>query len=84
MLEPWDFVHFPAGVTHVVVGAGDAPCAVLFIGHRDPSGTEELFYPSSALARKYNAEAPQPTDDPNVAYSDVEGRKPCDAPRWPL
>jgi hypothetical protein len=54
-LETWDFVHFPAGVTHVVVGL-DGPCAVLFIGHREDP--ETLFYPESELARRYGAEAP--------------------------
>ena len=81
ILEPWDFVHFPAGATHVVVGV-DEPCALLFIGHRaDP---EELFYPASALARLYGAEAPEPTPDPRVAYSDTPPRAPVEAPPWPL
>jgi uncharacterized cupin superfamily protein len=81
MLEPWDFVHFPAGVSHVVVGT-DEPCAVLFIGHREDP--EVLFYPESTLARRYNAESPKPTPDPKVAYSDVEPRVPMEAPEWPL
>jgi len=33
-LRQWDFVHCPAGVEHVFVGAGDGPCAVLMIGSR--------------------------------------------------
>jgi uncharacterized cupin superfamily protein len=80
ILEPWDFVHFPAGVSHVVVGL-DAPSAVLFIGHREEP--ERLFYPASELARRYGAESPQPTADPDVAYADVESRKPVEA-SWPL
>ena len=82
MLETWDFVHFPAGVTHVCVGVEDGPCAILFIGHREHP--EVLFYPASALARRYNAEAPEPTPDPEVAYSDVKRREPINPPRWPL
>jgi uncharacterized cupin superfamily protein len=31
-LRQWDFVHCPAETKHVVVGAGDGPCAVLAIG----------------------------------------------------
>jgi uncharacterized cupin superfamily protein len=81
-LETWDFVHFPAGVTHVVVGL-DEPCAVLFTGHRELPDVE-LFYPASELARRYNAESPRPTPDPEVAYSDVTRRQPVGAPRWPL
>ena len=80
-LETWDFVHLPVGVSHVLVGM-DAPAAVLAIGHR--SEDLELFYPASELARKYGAEAPEPTPEPRVAYSDVGPRQPCDPPDWPL
>ena len=80
-LETWDFVHFPAGVTHVVVGL-DEPCAVLFVGYRDDP--ERLFYPASELARRYGAEAPEPTPDPAVAYADVKKRELVASPRWPL
>lgn len=83
MLEPWDFVHFPAGTTHVVVGTDDGPCAVLIVGHREVPEVE-LFYPASELARRYSAESPQPTADPELAYSDVIRRQPADAPHWPL
>ena len=68
-LEAWDFVHCPAGVSHVFVGAGNGPCLILMIGHRPQR--EQLFYPANDLARKYGAEAPEPTPDPHVAYSDV-------------
>ncbi len=82
-LGPWDFVHCPAGATHVFVGAGDGPCALLAIGHRE-KGEEPLFYPASDLARRYGAEAPEPTPDPKVAYSDVKQRVPVDPPEWPI
>jgi uncharacterized cupin superfamily protein len=81
-LGPWDFVHFPAGVTHVLVGEGEAPCAVLFIGHR--SKDVELFYPESELARRHGAEAPEPTPNPGVAYSDVGPREERQPPEWPV
>ena len=83
MLEAWDFVHFPPGSTHVCVGEGDSPCAVLIVGHREPGGVE-LFYPASELARRFGAEAPEPTAEPRVAYSDVGRREPVEAPAWPL
>lgn len=82
-LETWDFVHCPPGVSHVFVGT-DGPCALLAIGHRPAGDVEKLFYPESELARKYNAEAPEPTPDPKVAYSDVGPRTEVDAPKWPL
>ena len=80
-LGPWDFVHCPPGVSHVFVGAGDGPCALLAIGHRPEN--HELYYPECELARPHGAEAPEPTPDPRVAYSDVERPAPCDPPDWP-
>jgi uncharacterized cupin superfamily protein len=82
LLEPWDFVHLPAGTTHVCVGEGEAPCAVLLVGHREPG--VELFYPASELARRFGASSPESTADPRVAYSDVGRRQPVDPPAWPL
>ena len=81
-MKAWDYVHCPPGVSHVFVGAGDGPCAILMIGHR-PAG-HELYYPESELARRYGAEAPQPTADPRVAYSDVAPRERIPAPDWPI
>ncbi len=81
-LKTWDFVHCPPGVSHVFVGAGDGPCVMLMIGHRPEK--EQLFYPESELARRYGAEAPEPTPDPRVAYSDVTRWEVTDPPKWPL
>jgi uncharacterized cupin superfamily protein len=83
-LFPWDFVHCPAGTTHVFVGDGDAPCALLAVGYRPGKDKERIFYPESELARRYHAEAPEPTPDPAVAYSDVKPRVKGDPPAWPL
>jgi quercetin dioxygenase-like cupin family protein len=33
-LRRWDYVHCPAGTQHVIVGAGDGPCAVFAVGAR--------------------------------------------------
>ena len=57
-LTAYDFVHCPPGVSHVFVGDGEEPCALLAIGHRPARGQEQLFYPTNQLARRYNAEAP--------------------------
>ena len=81
-LKAWDFVHCPAGVSHVFVGAGDGPCTILMIGHRPEENP--LCYPESELARPHGAEAPEPTPDPRIAYSDVEPWKETEAPAWPL
>lgn len=34
-LRQWDFVHCPAEASHIIVGAGDAPCAILAVGARE-------------------------------------------------
>ena len=81
-LKAWDFVHCPPGVSHVFVGAGDGPCALLMIGHRPE--TQQLFYPKSELAARHGAETTEPTPDPKVAYSDVTPRKEVEPPAWPV
>ena len=65
-LKAWDFVHSPAGTDHVIVGAGDGPCAILAVGRRPD---KELFYPVSELAGRYGASAEQDTPDPKQAYA---------------
>ena len=47
-LRAWDFVHCPAGTSHVFVGAGDGPCAILMVGARGEGAT--VHYPVSAVA----------------------------------
>ena len=81
-LKAWDFVHCPPGVSHVFVGAGDGPCTVLMIGHRPAK--EQLCYPESELARPHGAEAPEPTPEPRVAYSDVPKWGDIEPPDWPF
>jgi len=81
-LEAWDYVHCPPGVTHVFVGAGDGPCAMLMIGHR-PADLE-LFYPESELARRHGAETAMPTSEPRKAYSDCPRWEETEVPDWPM
>jgi uncharacterized cupin superfamily protein len=69
-LKAWDFVHCPAGVEHVFVGAGDGPCVILMTGARPPD--EKLFYPVSELAARYGASAEEATPDPKQAYARFE------------
>jgi uncharacterized cupin superfamily protein len=71
-LRTGDFLFLPPGTAHVVVGAGDAPCAVLMAGTRkDP---EELLYPVSAAAAKYGASVEEETSDEDAAYAGIEAR----------
>jgi uncharacterized cupin superfamily protein len=66
-LRQWDFLHCPAGVEHIFVGAGDGPCAVLMIGSRRVDGAH---YPVNAVAAKYDASVKRATDEPAEAYAD--------------
>ena len=81
-LRQWDYFHCPAGVRHVIVGAGEGPCAVLMIGARPE--VEELHYPASEVAARHGASAAATTDDPDEAYADWPGDyEPARLP-WPF
>ena len=80
-LRQWDYFHCPAGTRHIIVGAGEGPCAVLMIGARPE--VEELHYPESEVAAKYGASATKTTDDPDEAYAEWPGEyEPVRLP-WP-
>jgi uncharacterized cupin superfamily protein len=66
-LRAWDFVNLPAGTDHIVIGAGDGPCALLMAGAR--SEDEELLYPRSEVALRHGAGAEATTPDPALAYA---------------
>lgn len=80
-LKAWDFVHCPPGTSHVFVGAGEGPCALLMIGHRPAQ--HDLYYPQSELARRHGAETGEATPDPRVAYAGDQLPRPIDPPGWP-
>jgi uncharacterized cupin superfamily protein len=66
-LKQWDFVHCPPWTKHVFVGAGDGPCAILMVGRRPEE--EELLYPVSEVARKYDAGVEEETTSGKEAYA---------------
>jgi uncharacterized cupin superfamily protein len=79
------FIHFPAGTAHVMVGAGDAPCAVLMVGTRDESQSDpERWgeYPVDAVAAKYGASVSEHTRDADVAYADRPSFVATETPPW--
>ena len=80
-LRQWDYFHCPADTSHVIVGAGHGPCAILMVGAR----TEvTIRYPVSEVAAKYGASVAKETSDPNEAYADWPGEYvPVRLP-WPL
>lgn len=68
-LRAWDFVHCPPGTAHVMVGAGQGPCAILMVGSRK-GDDEQVTYPVNELAAKYGASVTGETHSPEEAYAD--------------
>ena len=66
-VAPVDFVHCPPQTAHVIVGAGDASCAVLMVGARNAG--EDLIYPVSPAAAGYGASVEEETEEPERAYA---------------
>jgi uncharacterized cupin superfamily protein len=77
-LRQWDFVHCPPHTAHVIVGAGDGPCAVLMVGARNAGS--DLVYPRSAAAARYGASVNEDTEDGGKAYA---GWAPLEPGRYP-
>jgi uncharacterized cupin superfamily protein len=76
-LRQWDFVHCPAGMNHVIVGAGDSQCLVLAVGARDKStGPEWGAYPVDEAALRHGAGVDEETTDPEEAYARFPDREP--------
>jgi len=81
-LHAWDFFHCAPGTHHILVGAGDGPCAILMAGLRGKG--KELHYPVSSAAARYDASAPEETNAPRIAYRGwSENYTPVRA-TWPL
>jgi uncharacterized cupin superfamily protein len=80
-LRQWDYFHCPAGTRHVLVGAGNGPCAILMLGVRPDV---DLLYPVSETAARYGASVPVETAEPDKAYADWPGEyAPVRLP-WPF
>jgi uncharacterized cupin superfamily protein len=61
LLRKGDFVHLPAGVAHVIVGAGDGPSSVLMVGAR--TADSGISFPVSEAAARYGASVEEETTD---------------------
>ena len=76
-LRRWDFVHCPPGVSHMIVGAGDAPCVVLAVGARHRSmGPDWGAYTVDEAALRHGAGVEQETTDASEAYARFTWRQP--------
>jgi uncharacterized cupin superfamily protein len=81
-LKAWDFFHCAPGTHHIIVGAGEGPCAILMVGSR--ADGKKLHYPVSEAAGRHGASAPEETDTPSVAYSDWDRDYVPVRATWPL
>jgi uncharacterized cupin superfamily protein len=75
-LRRWDFVHCPAQTRHTIVGAGDAPCAVLAVGAREhQSDADWGGYPVDEAAVRHGAGVDGETNV-GEAYARFPSREP--------
>jgi mannose-6-phosphate isomerase-like protein (cupin superfamily) len=80
-LRQWDFVHCPPGTKHAFVGLGPTRCVLLCASSRrfqkdGPWGR----YCADELAARYNASAPEETDDGALAYARFPPARPTRYP----
>jgi quercetin dioxygenase-like cupin family protein len=76
-LRRWDFFHCPPQVDHIVVGAGEGPCAVLAIGAREhQTGGGWGGYTVDDTARRHGASVERETTEPKEAYARFPDREP--------
>jgi uncharacterized cupin superfamily protein len=67
-LKAWDFVHCPPMTEHVIVGAGEGPCAVVMAGTRKGPDAA-LRYPVVEVARALEAGVERETASAPEAYA---------------
>jgi uncharacterized cupin superfamily protein len=76
-LRRWDFIHCPAHTNHIIVGAGDAPCAVLAVGSREHQGGAGWGgYRVDEAALRHGAGVERETNDAKEAYARFPAREP--------
>jgi uncharacterized cupin superfamily protein len=79
-LKTWDFFHSPPGTEHVLVGAGDSPCAIFMVGGRSPGG--QVTYPVSELALRHRAGLEVQANSPDEAYAGAPEERVERPPHW--
>jgi uncharacterized cupin superfamily protein len=68
-LRQWDFVHCPAETRHMIVGAGDGPCAILAVGAREQRTDGWGGYTVDEVALRHGAGVEHETTDASEAYA---------------
>jgi uncharacterized cupin superfamily protein len=78
-LRQWDFVHCPPETRHMIVGAGDGPCAVLAVGAREHFGADCSggAYTVDEVALRHGAGVGEETSDPDRAYARFRDPEPA-------
>jgi uncharacterized cupin superfamily protein len=66
-VKAWDFLHFPPGTEHILVGTGERPCVFLAVGARNAG--DGIRYPVSAVALRHGAGVSEPATSGDVAYA---------------
>jgi uncharacterized cupin superfamily protein len=66
-LRAWDFVHWPPGTAHMIVGAGTGPAVVVGVGARGRKHGG-ILYPVSAVAGRHGVSVAAETRDAREAY----------------
>jgi len=80
-LRQWDYLHCPAGTNHILIGAGDGPCAIFMTGGRSPESS--VHYPVDAVAARYGASVAKATDSATEAYADQARTITRERAPWP-
>jgi uncharacterized cupin superfamily protein len=68
-LRQWDFAHCPPETKHIILGAGEGPCAVLAVGGRGQRDGPWGGYTRDEVALRHGAGVEQETHDANEAYA---------------
>jgi uncharacterized cupin superfamily protein len=76
-LRQWDFVHCPVQTKHIIIGAGEGPCAVLAVGAREhQDGAGWGGYPVDETALRHGAGVDRETTEAEEAYAALPIREP--------
>jgi uncharacterized cupin superfamily protein len=79
-MGPWDQLHCPPGTAHIIIGAGDGPCAILMAGTRTGG---DIAYLPDPVALRHGAAFPRESHDPREVYAGQPPNVPAPSP-WPL
>ena len=83
-LRQWDYLHCPPGTAHVLVGAGDEPCAIAMIGAPRTSSLDEVSYPENPVAARHGASVTRSTRSSREAYADRRADTSAEPAPWPI